>query len=79
MADSKLIDLVEDTAPTSDDLVYVVNDPAGTPGDKKVTLANLLVGMLGVRSEPPAGCYTITNIYMNAALEIVIVYNDVAV
>ena len=79
MADSKLIDLVEDTAPTVDDLVYVVNDPAGVPGDKKVTLSNLLAGMLGIRSEPPAGGYTISNIYMNASLEVVIVYNDVAV
>lgn len=78
MADSKLIDLVEDTAPTVDDLVYVVNDPAGVPGDKKVTLENLLAGMLGVRSEPPAGGYVITNIYMNASHEMVIEYKGTA-
>ena len=45
MADAKLTALSEDTAPTSDDLVYVVNDPAGTPGSKKVTLANLIKGL----------------------------------
>ena len=78
MADSKLTDLSEDTAPTTDDIVYVVNDPTGTPGDKKVTLANLLTGMLGIKSEPPSGGYQIANIYLNASLEIVIVYNDVA-
>jgi len=79
MADTKLIDLVEDTSPTTDDLVYVVNSPGGTPGDKKVTLANLLSGMLGVKSEPPSNCYQITNIYLDASLKIVIVYNDVAI
>lgn len=41
MADQKISQLTADTTPTSDDLVVVVNDPAGTPGTKKVTLANL--------------------------------------
>lgn len=41
MADQKISQLDPDTTPTSDDLVVVVNDPAGTPGTKKVTLANL--------------------------------------
>lgn len=48
MADQKITELTEDTAPTSDDLVVVVNDPAGTPGSKKVTLANLIKGLGGV-------------------------------
>ncbi len=78
MADTKLVDLVEDTSPTTDDLVYVVNSPGGTPGDKKVTLANLLSGMLGIRSEAPSGSYRITNIYMNASHEMVIVYKGTA-
>lgn len=42
MADSKLTELTEDTNPTVDDLLYVVNDPGGTPGEKKVTIENLL-------------------------------------
>lgn len=40
MADTKLSALTADTSPTSDDLVYTVNDPGGTPASRKVTLAN---------------------------------------
>ena len=43
MADSELIDMAADTAPTTDDLIYVVNDPGGTPADKKVTLGNAML------------------------------------
>ena len=42
MADSKITALTADTAPSSDDLVVTVNDPAGTPANRKVTLANIL-------------------------------------
>lgn len=45
MADSKITGLTADTAPTSDDLVVTVNDPSGTPANKKVTLANLALGI----------------------------------
>lgn len=41
MPDSKLSDLTADTAPTGDDLIYTVNDPAGTPADRKVTITSL--------------------------------------
>jgi hypothetical protein len=41
MADTKLSALTADASPTSDDLVYVVNDPGGTPASRKVTLANV--------------------------------------
>lgn len=51
MADSKLTDLTADTAPTSDDLLYLVNDPAGTPVDRKVTVGNLAA------SAPFSGLY----------------------
>lgn len=47
MADSKITDLTADTAPTSDDLVVTVNDPGGTPANRKVTLANLALGLGG--------------------------------
>ena len=40
-ADSKVTDLTEDTTPTSDDILYIVDDPAGTPTSKKVTAGNL--------------------------------------
>jgi hypothetical protein len=39
---SILSDLTEDTAPAGDSLLYTVDDPAGTPVDRKVTKANLL-------------------------------------
>ena len=41
MSDEKITQLTADTAPTTDDLAVIVNDPAGTPGTKKVTLSNL--------------------------------------
>ena len=41
MTDTKLADMTVDASPTSDDLVYLVNDPGGTPGDRKVTVASL--------------------------------------
>lgn len=43
--DKKITQLTEDTSPTSDDLVVTVNDPSGTPANKKVTLANLVKGL----------------------------------
>lgn len=45
MADSKLTALTADTAPTTDDIIYVVNDPAGTPVSRKVALGNLYKGL----------------------------------
>jgi hypothetical protein len=41
MADTKVSALTADTAPTSDDLIYTVTDPGGTPASRKVTIANL--------------------------------------
>lgn len=41
-ADSKVTALSEDTTPTSDDLLYMVNDPSGTPASRKATVGNLL-------------------------------------
>lgn len=34
--------LTEDTAPTSDDIIYTVDDPDGTQGSRKVTIENIL-------------------------------------
>jgi hypothetical protein len=42
MADSKITGLTADTSPTTDDLIVTVNDPAGTPANKKVTLAAII-------------------------------------
>ena len=40
MADSKVTALTELTAVESTDLLYVIDDPAGTPAGKKATVAN---------------------------------------
>jgi len=45
MADTKLSALTADATPTSDDLLYLVNDPVGTPASKKVTVGNIHLGM----------------------------------
>lgn len=37
MADKKITEMTAETAPTDDDLLVSVNDPAGTPGNKKNT------------------------------------------
>ena len=41
MADSKLTGLTGLTSPTDDDLMYIVDDPGGTPASKSVTVGNL--------------------------------------
>ena len=41
MADSKISLFTEDSSPSGDDLLVSVNDPAGTPTNKKVTVTNL--------------------------------------
>jgi hypothetical protein len=41
MADSKLTALTEETAPVDADLLYLVDDVAGTPTSKKITWANI--------------------------------------
>jgi|ERR1044071_1523458 hypothetical protein len=38
----KISDLSAETVPTLDDLIAIVNDPSGTPANKKVTLENLM-------------------------------------
>lgn len=42
MADTKLTALAELTTPADGDLLYIVDDPAGTPVSKKIQLANVL-------------------------------------
>ena len=41
MADTKLDDLTALTTPSGDDILYIVDDPAGTPLDRKIALNNL--------------------------------------
>lgn len=42
MADTKISGFTADTSPSTEDLIVTVNDPSGTPANKKVTIANLL-------------------------------------
>jgi hypothetical protein len=42
MADQKITQLTELTTPTTDDMLAVVDDPAGTPLSKKLSILNLL-------------------------------------
>ena len=48
IADQKITQLTADTAPTSDDLVATVHDPAGTPANRKVTLTNAITKAHGL-------------------------------
>jgi hypothetical protein len=41
MADTKITDLTEDTTPLGTDLLVTVDDPGGTPTNKKATIANV--------------------------------------
>jgi hypothetical protein len=41
MADTKISELTADATPTSDDLLITVNDPGGSPANRRVTIANL--------------------------------------
>lgn len=52
MADSKLIDLTATASVASTDLFYAVVDPAGTPLDRKITVANTKtsLGLTGTNS-----------------------------
>ena len=47
MADKLLEELTENTAPLTSDILYIVDDPAGSPLGQKITLANLLGGIAG--------------------------------
>lgn len=50
MADTKLTGLTAITSASLDDLLYLVNDPSGTPASRKITLENLLKTVYVVQS-----------------------------
>lgn len=68
-ADSKLTDLAADTSPTNDDLIYVVDDPTGTPLEHKVTIDNLVgtavTSLESTTLEVGAGSAATAAIHMN--------------
>ena len=43
--------MTEDTSPTSDDIIYVINNPGVTPGDRKVTLGNAITKAHGLTGD----------------------------
>jgi hypothetical protein len=73
MSDTKLADLTALTVPSGDDLLYVVDDPAGTPSDKKLALDNLFTRGTVTTSSPVidaaqtwnAGGVTFTGLKLN--------------
>lgn len=55
MADTKVTALTANTTPLNTDIMYIVDDPGGTPLGQKITLANLfnLVGASGLDGASP--------------------------
>jgi len=47
MADTKLTGLTAATTATTDDLLYIVDDPGGTPISKKITVGNFQTSLTG--------------------------------
>lgn len=55
MATKKITELTADTSPTSDDILPIVNDPAGTPTTKKATAANIITKAHGLGDSTVVG------------------------
>lgn len=60
MANTALTDLTENTSPALTDLVYLVDDPAGTPLSQKVTVQTLLNAIRAVPYTSKTAHYTAT-------------------
>jgi hypothetical protein len=54
MPDTPLVDLTDVPSPAPTDLLYIVTDPAGTPGDGKIEVQNLGGGSTLVHPDDPA-------------------------
>lgn len=54
MADTKLTALTALTTPSLDDLIYTVDDPAGTPASRKTTIAELMTATGLLHTAGPA-------------------------
>lgn len=66
MADTKITDLTEDTTPLATDLLVTVDDPAGSPVNKKATIANVVSAIVSAwaraGTKPSYASSEITNI-----------------
>ena len=58
MADVKISELTAAEAATADDLVVIVDDPAGTPSTKKLTIAELATAVAGDKLPLAGGTMT---------------------
>ena len=64
MADQKITELDElNATPDNTDLVAIVDDVAGTPVTKKITIANLLAGSSGTVENISSQCNGSTTIF----------------
>lgn len=57
---ANVTDQTELTTVTDDDILYIIDDPAGTPVDRKITRANLLAAELTTSSVNISGAGTST-------------------
>ena len=81
MADSLLTDLPALTAPDKDDPIYITDDPASTPLDRKITLENLwkVINTFTAEASPVAGDYVSVYDTSASAARRVLVSNILAV
>ena len=72
MADTKASALTELTTPALEDLLYIVDDPSGTPTSKRVTLANVF----GVALDVGARVYHDANQSTADNTDVVLAFNS---
>lgn len=61
MADAKTTALSSLATPSDDDLLYIVDDPGGSPVGKKVTLAALRAALLNIQQASASGDATLSS------------------
>ena len=70
MADVKISELTAADAATADDLVVIVDDPAGTPATKKLTIAELATAVAGDKLPLSGGTMTGAIVFGNGGQNI---------
>ncbi len=77
MADQKVTALAEETAALTSDILYLVDDPGGTPISKKITIANLFAAKTGEIFLTAAGGWPSTTLGSAANVQTEYGSNDV--